>query len=396
MRIPHTERRTAASLCLPHPIPQAGVAQCREGTPQLERVPLSGKGKQSKGPRSSVLWSTARRDTQRPGGTGRAGSGERPQSWGGRGSEACLLEKDSAAAPGGAPQAPPAPAHRQARSPTPAPKPRPALPTQPLWSPGATPAAASGLWGGQPGIARYCQPGARQQPPLPPHTTLCSLGRQASSQAPQRRVGQDEATSAVTAGTTVPAGTGPPAVICVTPDRLPPALHCIPTMGLSRHGKTQPAGRLPPPEQPQWPQLCCPTWSPTATCVSATSRATALGPAAGPHSQMHAHPHAGHRAIRSDAELLNPGGPLRTQTALEPSANSCSTRQQPHQRDRMQGPEQKDITLPPKLMQPHVAHCSLTHQTRCRSALGMPHTRGEAAATEPGRGHCFFKCRYLY
>lgn len=70
-----------------------------------------------------------------------------------------------------------------------------------------TPAAASGLWGGQPGIARCCQPDARQQPPLPPRMTLCSPGRQACSQAPQQRVGQDEVPSAVIAGTTVPAGT---------------------------------------------------------------------------------------------------------------------------------------------------------------------------------------------
>lgn len=101
----------------------------------------------------------------------------------------------------------PVPIRRRARSLTPAPEPLPALPTQPLWSPGATPAAASGLWGGQPGIARCCQPDARQQPPLPPRMTLCSPGRQACSQAPQQRVGQDEVPSAVIAGTTVPAGT---------------------------------------------------------------------------------------------------------------------------------------------------------------------------------------------
>ena len=32
-------------FCLHHPIPRASVAQQQEGIPQLERVPVSGKGK---------------------------------------------------------------------------------------------------------------------------------------------------------------------------------------------------------------------------------------------------------------------------------------------------------------------------------------------------------------
>ena len=40
-----TKKGRTASFCLCHPILQVGIAQHQEGTPQVEGVPLTGKGK---------------------------------------------------------------------------------------------------------------------------------------------------------------------------------------------------------------------------------------------------------------------------------------------------------------------------------------------------------------
>lgn len=166
---PTHRKKDCSFTVLPHPIPQAGAAQCQEGTPQLEEFLFPGKG--------SGVGGTTWGDSQRLRDTREGGLRGAVTQPGRSSSKASLPEKAAAArrSPGPArqPQEPRrahrfSPAGGHARAP-------PALPTQPLWSLGAALAATSGLRGGRRAL-QDAPAGARPQPPLSPHRALSRSG----------------------------------------------------------------------------------------------------------------------------------------------------------------------------------------------------------------------------